>query len=99
APAFDTTATGLVKDAFEAALLDDAGRPLVGTIAAGRDAFFNVTEGQNVATGSGTTVSGGTVTVNFAGVAAGTKATLVFRMVNDDTDTGSAVTLQSVKLP
>src|SRR5262249_13241268 len=98
-PAFDTTSAGFVKDAFEAALLDDAGNPLVGTITTGRDSFFNVTEGQNTATGLGTTVSGGTVTVSLAGFPAGTRATLVFRLVNDDSDTGSSVTLQSVRLP
>lgn len=98
-PAFDTKSAGFVKDAFEAALLDDAGNPLVGTIAGGRDSFFNITEGQKTAAGLGTTVSGGTVTVSLAGVPAGARATLVFRLVNNDSDTGSSATLQSVRLP
>ena len=49
--AFDTTDPGFINDAFEVALLGENGRSLVPTFAADRDAFFNITEGLNVATG------------------------------------------------
>ena len=39
---FATTDTDSINDAFEIALVDDAGRPLVPTITGGRDAFFNL---------------------------------------------------------
>src|SRR5262249_20905046 len=64
------------------------GRPLVPTLAGNRDAFFNLTEGQPAALGSGTTVSGQTVTVDLSGVPAGTTGTLIFRLVNNDGDAG-----------
>ena len=41
---FDASRSPYVRDAFEAALVDGRGRPLVATFAAARDAFFNVTE-------------------------------------------------------
>jgi hypothetical protein len=44
--ALDGSVPARMKDAFEAALLDDQGRPLTNTIAPGRDAFFNLTAGQ-----------------------------------------------------
>jgi hypothetical protein len=97
-PAFDRTASG-VNDAFEAALLDDENRPLVSTIEAGRDAFFNITEGSAAVVGANTTVADHTVTVDLSGVPAGTIATLVFRLVNNDTDTGTTATIDSVGLP
>jgi len=84
---FDTTTTGAVRDAFEVALVDSQGRPIVPTIGTGRDAFYNQTEGLEAALGSGTTVSGSMVSVDLTGVAAGTTARLVFRLVNNDDDT------------
>ena len=96
---FDTSDPGFVNDAFEAALLDAAGNPLVPAFAPGRDAFLNVTDGGAVASAAGVVVVGRTVTLDLSGVPAGTAATLVFRLVNNDRDTGSAVTLATVALP
>lgn len=89
---FDTPdPTVFVNDAFEAALLDPAGNPLVATIGSGRDAFFNVTETQAVARGAGVIEKDGRVSLDLSGVPAGTVATLVFRLVGDDADrTGNA---------
>ncbi|WP_422925495.1 putative Ig domain-containing protein [Singulisphaera sp. PoT] len=84
---FDTASTGSVRDAFEVALVDSQGRPIVPTIGNGRDAFYNRTEGLDAALGSGTTVSGSIVSVDLSGVAVGTAARLVFRLVNNDEDT------------
>ncbi|MGE3821392.1 MAG: DUF4114 domain-containing protein, partial [Isosphaeraceae bacterium] len=91
--AFDTTDPSFINDAFEVALLGDNGVSLVPTFAAGRDAFFNVTEGLAVARGSGTTQNGQTVTVDLAGRIPGTTASLVFRLVNNDGDTASSVAI------
>src|SRR5262249_2408269 len=42
---FDTASTGRIKDAFEAAFVDANGNSVVPTIAPGRNAFFNITDG------------------------------------------------------
>lgn len=84
---FDTTATGGIKDAFEVALVDGQGRPIVPTFTTGRDAFYNNTEGLGAVTGAGTTVNGSLVSVDLSKVAPGTAARLIFRLVNNDTDT------------
>jgi sugar lactone lactonase YvrE len=96
---FDGTDPGFVNDAFEAALVDPAGNPLAATFTTGRDAFFNATDGGPAATGAGTALAGGTFTVDLSGVPAGTVATLVLRLVNNDADAGSSVALSSYVLP
>jgi RHS repeat-associated protein len=83
---FDTSSTGLIKDAFEAAFVNDQGQPLVLPYASGHDAFFNLTEGQTAALASGVTVNGGQVTVDLSSVPAGSTGHLVLRLVNNDTD-------------
>ena len=98
-PGFDSTSTGLAKDAFEVALLDAAGSTLLTPFAAGRDAFFNASEGQAPALGTEASLSNGTVTVDLSGVAVGTTARLVFRLVNNDADTRTAVTLTCAMFP
>jgi RHS repeat-associated protein len=89
-PAFDTSATGAIKDAFEAALVDANGQPLVHTIANSRDAFFNLTEEGTPSLGAGTTLDGHTMSANLAGVTPGTTARLVFRLVNNDGDVNTS---------
>jgi RHS repeat-associated protein len=95
--AFDTTSQGEMKDAFEAALVDGSGSPLVHTIAGSRDAFFNVTEGQVAALGNDATADGQTVSVDLSQIPAGTEATLIFRLVNNDSDVNTSVTLDDVQ--
>jgi hypothetical protein len=97
-PSFDATAPGSISNAFEASLLGPDGKTLVHPFAPDRDAFFNVGEGQPAAAGAGTTVSGRTVTTDLSGLAAGTQATLVFRLVSSDGDTGSSVRITGVKV-
>ena len=96
--AFDTTSQGRVKDAFEVALVDASGNSLVPTIAANRDAFLNVTEGQPAALGAWATIAGQTVTLDVSHVTPGTAATLVFRLVNNDGDVNTSVDVGSVRV-
>jgi len=96
--AFDTTSQGRVKDAFEVALVDASGNSLVPTVAANRDAFLNVTEGQPVALGAWATGAGQTVALDVSHVTPGTAATLVFRLVNNDGDVNTSVVVGSVRV-
>ncbi len=97
--AFDTSAPGFINDAFEVALLGDNGQPLVPTFTPGRDAFFNVTEGLNIATGTGVILAGSQVMLDLAGQIPGTTARLVFRLVNNDADTLTSVEIVCAKVP
>ena len=88
---FDLTDEAFVNDAFEVALVGADGNSLIDTFADGRDAFFNVTEGLEAVSGDGVTVDGNVVTVGLNGLKVGTEATVVFRLVNDDSDTQTSV--------
>ncbi|MEH2196766.1 Ig-like domain-containing protein, partial [Nostoc sp.] len=91
---FDISDPDAINDAFEVALVDANGNSLVHTIASGRDAFFNLTEGENVALGAGANYNSTdqTVRLNLTGVKPG-NATLIFRLVNNDTDTTTNVSI------
>lgn len=95
---FDTDDPGFVNDAFEAALLDQFGNSLVHTHTTGRDAFFNITEGMSVASGNGVSIDGQTVTVGLNGLLPQTEARLVLRLVNNDSDTDTTVTITDLRL-
>lgn len=94
---FDTSSQGRAHDAFEAALLDSSGRSLVTTLGAGRDAFFNVSEGLPVANTSNVTLNANKVSLSLADVLPGTKAQLVLRLVNNDGDKMTSVVVPSVR--
>jgi RHS repeat-associated protein len=96
--AFDATAGDHIKDAFEVALVDATGKPLVQTIGMGRDAFFNITEGQPAKLGAGVTQDGQAITVNLSELAPGSSATLIFRLVNNDGAGTSSVHITSVQI-
>lgn len=101
---FDTSSTGQARDAFEVALVDANGFALTNTFLAGRDAFFNLTEGLTPAVGTFATVShltptSGEVTLRLTDIPVGTAASLIFRLVNNDSDTGSQVRITCVDLP
>ncbi|BAZ19040.1 YD repeat protein (plasmid) [Calothrix sp. NIES-4071] len=91
-PIFDNFDTDSINDAFEVALVDENGNSLVHTTAKGRDAFFNLTEGENAALGAGASYDTNTKTVslNLTGVKA-LNANLIFRLVNNDSDTTTNV--------
>jgi Lectin C-type domain len=91
---FDISDADAINDAFEVALVDANGNSLVHTIASGRDAFFNLTEGEDVALGVGANYNSNdqTVRLNLTGVKPG-NATLIFRLVNNDSDTTTTVSI------
>ncbi|MES2307337.1 MAG: Ig-like domain-containing protein [Verrucomicrobiota bacterium] len=95
--AFDSSAVGKTKDAFELALLDAQGKTAVTTtIRTNRDSFYNLSEGQPGAqfisgvasqTNSGVT----TVFLKIDGLTVGTNLNVVARLINNDGDTSGAV--------
>ena len=95
---FDTTAVGQIKDAFEMDLVNASNQPLVEPYAADRDAFFNISEGQPAALGSGVTVNGTNVTVDISGLTPGTTARLILRLDNNDGDHNTNVEAGSMSL-
>ncbi len=94
--AFDTTDPDSINDAFEVALVDRTGQSLVHTIGREQDAFFNLTEGETPHLAPGVTLSGETVIVNLTDVAPGTEANLILRLVNNDGDLNTAVTIRDM---
>jgi RHS repeat-associated protein len=97
--AFDQGDQGAMNDAFEVALLDAGQRPLVGIVAPDRDAFFNWTESHPPLLGVGATLDqnlqgdAGTITVDVSHLAVGTDAQLVVRLVNNDHDNTTTVSV------
>ncbi|MBX9253632.1 tandem-95 repeat protein [Desmonostoc muscorum CCALA 125] len=96
---FDSTDPNSINDAFEVELLDTNGKSLVHTFAANKTSFFNLTEGEPVGLGAGTTYNAatGVVTLNLTGINP-TQANLRFRLVNNDTDTASAVLISNLTI-
>jgi RHS repeat-associated protein len=92
-PNFDTLDTNFVRDAFEIALVDRDGNPLVAPFTPGRDAFLNVTEGMDRSLAAGVQANSNTITIGLNGIPVGTEATIIFRLTNDDDDTNSSVTI------
>lgn len=97
-PSFDNSDRNFIKDAFEVALTDREGIPLIGPFSSGRDAFINFTEEMPPAISEKVMLEGGMVTVDLTGVAAGTEATLILRLVNNDTDRRTSVKINSWEL-
>ncbi|MCA9167614.1 MAG: hypothetical protein KDB23_08095, partial [Planctomycetales bacterium] len=98
-PEFDETAAlEFVNDAFEVAVVDNDGNSLVSTFLSGRDAFFNVTEGLETFVGEGVSIEGKTVSVGLNDLPIGTAGTVVFRLVNNDSDTATTVRIVDFRL-
>jgi hypothetical protein len=95
---FDRSGRDAIRDAFEAAFLDDQGNPLAFTTATNRDSFFNTTEDQPIETAPGVADNGRTVSLNLANLPAGTGGSLVLRLVNNDDDTDTSVGIRRVTL-
>ena len=106
---FDPADPENVNDAFEAALIDSFGNSLVHTIGGGSNAYFNLTEGEPPPSfppnegdvgevASGVTREGETVSLNLASVPPGTEATLILRLVNNDSDTETSVRITDIEI-
>jgi hypothetical protein len=95
---FDTQDLGFINDAFEAALVDAAGNSLIHTIGFGKTAFFNISEGLEPELAAGVSLVDQTVQVNLAGILPGTEAKLIFRLVNNDSDTETSVYITQIDL-
>ncbi len=90
-----------INDSFEIALLDDAGLSVVPTIGVGRDSFFNLSEESNQAVlAPGATYLNGVVSVDVSMLAdastADVNVNVVFRLVNNDSDTQTSVRIRTV---
>jgi RHS repeat-associated protein len=96
---FDTASQGLIRDAFDVALIDETGASLVPTFLPGRDAFFNYTDGVGAAVGVATTKTGKMVTLSLVDAPVGSQARLEFRLLNNDNDVNSSIRIVGVALP
>ncbi len=98
---FDTAAR-FVKDAFEATLIGTDGKPDTFTIGTAHDAYYNLTEGQSASLAKGVNVRPGLtagstiVSVDLSSIPAGSQSKLELRLVNDDSDTTTAVHISDV---
>lgn len=102
APAFDHTTTNAIKDAFEAALVDDQGNPLTYLTADSHDAFFNISDGQPPTLASGVTLTPlnpqlSTVSLDLSHLFPGQDCRLIFRLINNDRDRATSVRIVDVK--
>ncbi|MCL1475965.1 Ig domain-containing protein [Argonema antarcticum] len=95
---FDTTDTKSIKDAFEAALVDENGNSLVHTVGIGKNAFFNYSEGQSPALATGVTFSNKIVSLNLSALPKKTQATLKLKLVNNDRDINTIARISNLEI-
>ena len=95
---FDTSSATGMKDAFEAALVDQNGNTLVFPFSRNRDSFLNMSEGQVPVSAPGVKVTGDTIDVNVSQIPAGTVAKLLIRLVNNDRDTQTSAGVSELKI-
>lgn len=95
---FDLTDLDSIKDAFEVALVDETGNSLVHATQLQRDSFFNLSEGQSAALGAGIRLNQQTVSLDLPALPQGRSAKLIFRLVNNDQDTNTVVTVTNLQV-
>ncbi len=104
APTFDTTSLNSIRDAFEILVLDATGKPLTFPYDVKRDASFNWSESVQPAAGVGTQTNiqpasqVSNATFNLTGIEPGTAIRVVVRLVNNDSDTTSGVTIRNLDI-
>ncbi|MDX1929342.1 MAG: dockerin type I domain-containing protein, partial [Pirellulaceae bacterium] len=102
APVFDVASQNAIRDAVELLILDEAGQPLSLPFDFKRDASFNWTEGFGAVAGVGTLTTlqspelVSTATFNLNGIPAGTNVQVVVRLLNNDSDKTSHITLRKL---
>jgi RHS repeat-associated protein len=84
-----------INDALEISLVDANGKPLTGTIGSGKNALFNITEGNAPQLAPGVTFIGSTISIDLSQIPPGT-ATLQVRLVNNDSDTATRVGIATI---
>jgi hypothetical protein len=94
---FDTS-NRFIPDAFEAALVGSDNQALTYTIGSGKDAFFNVNDGKEPVLGANAGGAGQDVSLNLDGLPAGSSATLVLRLVNNDADREATVRITDFQI-
>ena len=87
-----------MKDAFEAALVDQNGNTLVLPLSRNRDSFLNMSEGQAPVSAPGVKATGDTIDVNVSQIPAGTVAKLLIRLVNNDRDTQTSAGVSELRI-
>lgn len=95
---FDETDAGFVRDAFEIAIVDNDGNPVVDTIAFGRDATFNDTEGIGALFSEATTLVNDSLFVDLTGLPPFLEARAIVRLINNDADTSTSVIVDSFSI-
>lgn len=97
---FDKTDTDSINDSLELALIDEKGNSLVHTIKPEKEAFFNWTEGETPLMGAGTSYSpqNQTISVNLTELTPNTEAKLIVRLINNDSDTTTTVSIKEISL-
>ena len=102
APVFDVASQNSIRDAVEILVLDEAGQILTLPFDFKRDASFNWTESLPATAGPGTQTTlqspdqVSTATFNLTGVPAGTNVQVIVRLINNDSDHTSNVTIRKL---
>lgn len=94
---FDLT-DNFIPDAFEISLLDNAAEPVIAPWDVLATSSYNLQEDGAINQGSDTSQLAQTVIFDLRGVAAGTPINLFFDLIGGDTDTGSSVAVDNVRL-
>ena len=95
---FDLTESNSINDALEIAVLDRDGNSLVHRIDSQRASAINLTESLDPQTAVGSSFDGEKITIDLSGVPAGTEATVVVQLINNDQDVGTSVGLKRFEI-
>ena len=101
-PEFDTTSLDTIRDAFEIVVTDTHGNPIVLPYAPRLEATYNVAESITSMYGPslvpGTLQQTPSATINLTGLAGGTEVNVAVRLLNNDRDNTSSVTLRAIEV-
>ena len=95
---FDATDLDSIKDALEVAVVDGDGKSLVHRVDIQGEVAFNFTEGLTPQTGAGSQFDGSKLSIDLSGVPAGTEATVVIQLINNDDDTLTSIGLKRFEI-
>ena len=95
---FDQSKVGFIRDALEVALVDEEGKSLVSPFTQNREALFNITEGLPFRASGRVEFKQDTIVVDLTDIPVGTKGSVIVRLINNDLDTKSAVTIESIQI-